>query len=92
MNIPQIANIETALEIYYKKSEIGNREISILFGRLSSATICRLKKAVKAEMLKRNICSYSAYKVSTVVAFEVFHINVTDLEKRRDKLKELNLW
>ena len=91
MNIPQIASIETALEIYYKKSEIGNQDLILLFGKLSSATICKLKKAVKAEMLKRNICSYSSYKISTEIAYEIFHINVIELENRLEKLKKLNL-
>lgn len=91
MNIPQISNIDTALEVYYKHSEIGNSEIVSLFGKRSSATICKLKKAVKIEMNKRSVFSYGANKVNTAVAFEVWHIDICDLEKRRDKLKKLNL-
>ena len=91
MNIPSIVSIDDALKIYYSNSEIGNKEISILFGRLSSATIARLKQSAKAEMAKREIMSYGMYKVNTAVAFEVWGINVADLEKRRKKLKELNL-
>ena len=91
MNIPQITSLEKALEVYYKQPEIGNREIEILFGKHSSATVCKLKNAVKAEMLERNICSYGSNKINTMVAFEVWHIDVGDLEKRREKLKKLNL-
>jgi pectin methylesterase-like acyl-CoA thioesterase len=32
MNIPQITGIDTALKIYYTHSEIGNKEIALLFG------------------------------------------------------------
>ena len=91
MNIPNITSIESALNIYYSHSEIGNKEIQSLFGRLSSATIARLKKAVKVEMDNRDIYSYGMYKVNTNVAFDVWGIDVADLEHRRNKLKALEL-
>jgi len=91
VNIPQIVSIESALRIFYTYSELGNKEISSLFGRISSATTVKLKNLVKNEMLKREICSYGKNKVSTKVAFEVWGIDVIDLEKRRKKLKDLNL-
>jgi len=91
MNIPQITSINEALKIYYNHSEIGNKEISLLFGRLSSATVSRLKKEVKEEMIKQNIFSYGMYKVNTEVAFKLWGIDVNDLERRRKKLKMLEL-
>jgi hypothetical protein len=91
MNIPRIRGIDTALTVYYTHSEIGNKEIIALFGSLSSATVSRLKKMVKAEMSKRGVYSYAMYKVNTAVAYDVFGIDVKDLEKRRRKLKELEL-
>jgi len=91
MNIPSITSIDTALKIYYNNSELGNKEIKTLFGQRSSATISRLKRIVKAEMDTRAILSYGANKVNTIVAFEVWGIDVKDLEKRLKKIKELNL-
>ena len=91
MNIPQITSIDTALKVYYKNTEIGNKEIKTLFGNLSSATVCKLKKAVKIEMNKHGVYSYGANKVNTAIAFGVWHIDVCDLEKRREKLKKLDL-
>jgi hypothetical protein len=91
MNIPQITSLDAALTIYYSHSEIGNKEITALFGRLSSATVARLKATVKDEMMKRDMFSYGMYKVNTAVAFDVWGIDVVDLEKRRKKLKELSL-
>ena len=91
MNIPQITSIDTALGIYYKNTEIGNKEIKALFGNLSSATVCKLKKAVKTEMNKRDAMSYCANRINTVIAFETWHIDVVDLEKRRNKLSKLGL-
>ena len=89
--VPPITSIDNALQIYYTYSEIGNREIKVLFGKLSSATISRLKTVVKREMDKRNLLSYGMYKVNTNIAFAIWGIHVADLEKRRKKLKDLNL-
>ena len=91
MNIPQITNINTALKIYYTNSELGNKEITDLFGRRSSATVSRLKRVVKDEMSIRSILSYGANKVNTDVAYDVWGIDVKDLEKRMRKIRELEL-
>ena len=91
MNIPQITSIDEALRTYYSYAEIGNKEIIALFGRLSSATVSRLKNAVKSEMDNQGVMSYGLYKVSTTVAYAVWGIDIDDLEKRRKKLKDLNL-
>ena len=86
---PSIKDIETALRIYYENSEIGNHQIKELFGSRSSATIARLKRIAKNEMSKRDIYSYGLNKVNTTVAYEVWGIDVDDLEKRAIKLSEL---
>ncbi len=91
MNIPPITGIESALKIYYSNSELGNKEITALFGRRSSATVSRLKRIVKDEMNKQDVYSYGANKVNTEVAYKVWGIEIADLEKRIKKLKELNL-
>jgi hypothetical protein len=91
VGIPPIISIAEALKIYYTHSELGNAEIVALFGRLSSATVSKLKKLVKAEMNKRDICSYGLHKVNTTVAFAVWGIDVADLEKRFKKLKALEI-
>ena len=91
MNIPPITNIDVALQVYYSHSELGNKEIVKLFGRLSSATVSRLKRLAKDSMLKKGLVSYNAHRVKTDVAFEVWGIDVKDLERRRKKRQELNL-
>ena len=91
MNIPAITSIKSALQIYYNHSEIGNKEMAVLFGRRSSATVSRLKTMVKDEMHRREIMAYGANKVNTAVAFDVWGLDVSDLEKRMKKLKALNL-
>ena len=91
LNIPKITSINNALKIYYENAEIGNKEIKHLFSVRSSATVSRLKKLVKAEMIKNDIPTFCANKVNTVTAFAVWGIDVTDLERRKIKIKELNL-
>ena len=91
MNIPAVTCIDDALRIFYGYSEIGNKEIKKLLSLRSSATVSRLKNMVKDEMASRGILSYGRYKINTAIAFEVWGIDVDDLEKRRKKLKELGL-
>ena len=43
-------------------------------------------------MNKKEVLSFQANSVNTVVAFEVWGIDVADLENRMRKIKELNLW
>ena len=91
MNRPQITSIDNALKIYYENAEIGNKEIRYLFGSRSSATISRLKKIAKNEMMKRDIPTFCTNKVNTTVAFDIWGIDIADLEKRMQKIQELNL-
>lgn len=91
MNIPQITSIENAVRLYYTHSEIGNKEIILLFGQLSSATVARLKRLVKIEMDKQEVFSYGLHKVNTKIAYSVWGLNISDLERRMKKLKELSL-
>ena len=90
-NIPPIQSIENALLLYYSRSELGNNEIKSLFGKNSSNTIARLKRYARDEMMRRNIPSYGINNVNTAVAFDVWGIDVEDLEKRMQKMKDLGL-
>ena len=89
--IPSVISIKGALKVYYENGEIGNKEIKCLFGNRSTATISRLKRLVRAEMIKRAVPTFNANKVNTAVAYEVWGIDVIDLESRMKKIKELSL-
>jgi hypothetical protein len=91
LNIPAITGIETALKVYYSNAELGNKEIEMLFGSHSSATVSSLKKIVKKKMSDEGVLSYGANRVNTQVAFEVWGIDIKDLERRMRKIKELSL-
>jgi len=89
--IPSITSIENALKIFYENGEIGNKEIKCLFGNRSSATISKLKRLVRAEMLKRGVPAFNANKINTIIAYELWGIDVVELERRMKKIKELSL-
>ena len=89
MKIKQIADIETAIRIYYQYPEIDNNQIRDLFGKISSSTAARYKKAVRDEQINRNVKTMCVDTVNTDVAYDVWGIDVTDLERRLKKLKSL---
>lgn len=91
MHKRNIKNIDTALRIYYENTEIGNAEIRELFGNLANSTILSMKNDVLNKMTERNIQRFRYHTVNTEVAFEVWGIDVEDLEKRRSKLIMLGL-
>lgn len=91
MKVKRITDIDTVLYIYYRYPEIGNKEIKELFGGLSSAALTKYKKAVQEEQIKQNVKTSQLYTINTEVAYEVWGIDVAELEKRRDKLKKLGL-
>lgn len=48
-------------------------------------------ETVKAEMSKRNIMSYGMNRINTRTAYSAWGLDISDLERRMKKLKELNL-
>ena len=91
MKVKQIADIETAIRIYYQYPEIDNNQMRELFGKICSSTAARYKKAVKDEQIKRNVKTMCNNAVNTEVAYDVWGIDVVDLERRLKKLKSLGL-
>ena len=91
MKYRQIADIETAIRIYYQYPEINNKQICKLFGMSNGSTASRYKKAVKDEQINRNIKTMCIDAVNTEVAYDVWGIDVVDLERRLKKLKSLGL-
>ncbi|MDR0249541.1 MAG: hypothetical protein LBI44_07830 [Oscillospiraceae bacterium] len=90
--VPQISNIENAVRVYYLYPEIGNKEIAEIFGdRHSSCKIAALKQMVREEMINRNVRSFGIHTVNTGIAYEVWGLNIDDLEKRMEKLRKYGM-
>ncbi len=79
-------DIRKAVLMYYEKTELGNREIRELFGLKSDTTAIRLKRIAQELMVERHIVARSANCVCTDIAYESWGLDISDLEKRLDKI------
>ena len=91
MHIPPISSLDNAISTFWLFNEIGNAEIKVIFKKISPATIVKLKQLAKRKMNERGVPSYGLYKVNTRIAYEVWGLDIDDLEARRNKLKALEL-
>lgn len=91
VRVPQVADVDTAIRLYYSKTEIGNADIRQLFGNLGQARISKLKQLVISEMRERDTVRYNALCVNTEVAYDVWGINIDRLTAGRKKLQQLGL-
>ena len=81
-------DVLTAVRIYYEKIEIGSKEIAEIFG-VSNTTAVSMKKAVKQKMAEKTVKCMIRGNVNTKIAFEVWGLDIVDLEKRAAKIKAL---
>ena len=85
-----ITSIDTAIRLYYMYPELTNAQIKELFGdKTGVETATRYKNKVRQEEVKRGIKTNTPGAVNTVVAYEVWGLDIKDLEARREKLKKL---
>lgn len=84
----QTPNIEQAITLYYTKLEIGTTDICDIFN-CSRGTGLKLKNAVRAEMAKQGKSPFVPHHVSTRIAFEVWGLDVAELETRLKKIRQL---
>lgn len=91
VRVPQIADLKTAIDIYYNNITLGNKEIRQLFGKVGDFKMRNLKQAAMDEMLKQKLPVWDAYRVNTKVAYTVWGLDIDDIEKRYAKLIKLGL-
>ncbi len=89
VRVPQLRSVEGAIRLYYERSELTNADIKELFDVHSSATITKLKALARERMAEENIPVWNAQCVNTKKAFEVWGLQIDDLEHRLKKLREL---
>ena len=88
VRMPQPTSLATAIQIYYKYTEIGNAEITDLFG-VNGQTVLKLKRLAKEQMDDNGVPSWNALKVNTKCAYQSWGLDIDDLEKRYEKLQKL---
>lgn len=84
----QIADMATAVELYYKSPELGNNEIMELFNCKRSAAL-RQKRKVQAEQDKQGKKTFSKSTVNTRLAYRVWGIDIKDLDQRLSRYHTL---
>ena len=85
----KLQSVEDALRIYYTTPELTAEDIRTLFGNVSSGTLTNLKKPVFEKMREGQYFCCTRYAVNTKIAFEVWGIDVADLEARYKKFKKI---
>lgn len=93
VRVPQIRDPLAAIRLYYSKTELSTGDIRDLFvdnrgNRIGGERALKLKKLAKAEADNRGIPNYDAMKCNTDVAYEVWGIKISDLERRYEKLQK----
>lgn len=86
-----VKDIDAALKAYYGTGYISNDQIRDMFGIKSGATLQRLKKPVLAEEKYQNVPIVVPHHINARIAFDVWGINVRELEQNRKKMQELGL-
>ena len=85
-----IADVETAVRIYYTYPELDNALIMELFGA-SRSTATKLKNKVREKMKEADVPNIKRYTVNTDIAYKTWGLNISALEKRLKKMRELGL-
>lgn len=84
-----IQDVGVAVRLYYANVELTNSDIQKLFGMSSSSTVASMKKKVLEVMAERDVPRYNPHAVNTDIAYEVWGLDIADLEKRYKKLQKL---
>ncbi len=91
VRVPMIVSVERAVWVYNNCPYMGNRELEELFGKMSSAKRVKLKDMVRDEMEARGMMRYNDTLVHTSVAFEVWGLDIADIERRYAKLRKYGM-
>lgn len=87
MNNP---DIKLALELFYKKKEIGTADIEELFN-VKTTKATSMKKKVKEIMAEKGVKSWIPYSINTKIAFEHWGIDIEEMKKSLKELRKLGL-
>ena len=85
-----IKDVGTAVRIYYSCPELGTKDIMELFS-CSCTTANRLKEPVRKLQKERGILTFSNRTVNTQCAFDAWHIDIKEMERRVAKLNKLQI-
>lgn len=90
LRVPQIADTEAALRVYYTQPQIGKADCMRIFG-CGEHVWWRLKRAALELMRQREIPQWNGRMVSTVAAFEAWGIDARALERGLERARRLGV-
>lgn len=80
VNVPTTVNIDTAVALYYSKTEITTRDICAIFG-CCKTTGNLLKKQARAAQINEGVPFYNARAVNVETAFRAWGLDIKRLER-----------
>lgn len=86
---PPVKDFNAAIKAYYSMY-ISNGDIKRIFG-CGANTAVNLKKLARELEIEKNVPTCVPKHVNSRIAFEAWHIEITELEKNRQKLIKLGL-
>lgn len=84
-------NTQIAVETYYSKPELENRDIRTLLGVKSGASVAKFKELARQEMVSQGMSTFSKSAVNTDCAYTAWNLNIEELKARYKALKSLGL-
>ena len=86
INIPRIASIEKAVNIYNENLYLGSAQIKELFPGIGNARVSALKKVANAYTREQKRIPYSAHEVLTKDAYVAWHLDIVELNAKHDEI------
>lgn len=70
VRIPQLRSVESAVRVFYEKTELTSSDIKRLFDIRSSATVTKLKALAREKMIEEKIPAWDSRNVNTAMAYK----------------------
>ena len=91
VNIPKVVSLDEAIDIYYSNIELSSEEIRRLFGDICNTSIYKLKALARERAKQDGVEVFSNSRVNTKVAYQVWGLDISDLEQRLQRKKKLGI-
>ena len=90
VRIPMVLDFDKALSVYEAFLELRTKDIQYLFG-VGPARAKALKMLAKEYAAENGVPEINAATVDTKAAFRAWHIDVKELKRRRNSIRDLGL-
>lgn len=86
INIPKIASVEVAVDVYDHNLNLGSKEIKELFPGIGKARISALKKVANTYTREQGRMPYGAHDVRTKDAYIAWGLDIAELRSMFDEI------